>query len=105
MGRELVLLSVTIDPVHDRPEVLARYAETWKADPNSWHFLTGGLSEVKTMCRKFGMSFWPEEGEFTHCLHTVVIDRWGRLAANFEGNDFTAQHSGDFLATTLDKID
>src|SRR5438128_1750291 len=40
LGRDLVLLTVTFDPVHDTPEVLARYAGQWGADPASWHFLT-----------------------------------------------------------------
>ena len=101
MGRDLVLLSITIDPVHDQPEVMAKYAETWKADPNSWHFLTGSLSEVKQVCRTFGVNYWPDEGTLTHSLHTVIIDRQGKLAANFEGNEFTAEQLGDFVATTL----
>jgi protein SCO1 len=101
MGRDLVLLTITMDPVHDRPEVLANYAETWKADPGSWHFLTGSLAEVQTVCRKFGVNFWSDEGTLTHSLHTIVIDRQGRLAANFEGNEFSAQQLGDFLATVL----
>jgi protein SCO1/2 len=101
MGRDLVLLSITIDPVHDLPAVMAKYAETWKADPNSWHFLTGSLSEVKQVCRGFGVNYWPDEGALTHSLHTAVIDRQGKLAANFEGNEFTAEQLGDFVATTL----
>jgi cytochrome oxidase Cu insertion factor (SCO1/SenC/PrrC family) len=104
MGRNLVLLSITMDPAHDRPEVLAKYAETWKADPNSWHFLTGGLSEVKTVCGRFGVNFWPDEGALTHSMHTVIIDRRRRLTANFEGNEFTAEQLGDFLATTLAQV-
>src|SRR6185503_311849 len=40
LGRDLVLLTVTFDPVHDTPEVLANYAEQWKADA-AWRFLTG----------------------------------------------------------------
>ncbi len=101
MGRDLILLSISIDPVHDQPEVMAKYAETWKADPNSWHFLTGSLSDVKQVCRGFGVNYWPDEGSLTHSLHTVVIDRQGKLAANFEGNEFTAEQLGDFVATTL----
>jgi protein SCO1 len=101
MGRDLMLLSISFDPVHDQPEVLAKYAATWKADPNSWHFLTGSLSEVKAVCRKFGVDFWADEGTLAHSLHTVVIDRDGKLAANFEGNEFTAEQLGDFLATIL----
>jgi protein SCO1/2 len=101
MGRDLVLLSVTFDPVHDRPEVLAKYAATWKADPNSWHFLTGPVSDVKAVCKRFGVNFWPDEGTLTHSLHTVVIGRGGKLAANFEGNEFTAEQLGDFVDSTL----
>jgi len=32
-GSDLVLLSITFDSVHDTPQLLARYAATWKADP------------------------------------------------------------------------
>jgi protein SCO1 len=97
MGRDLVLLSISFDPVRDQPEVLAKYAATFKADPQSWHFLTGPLDEVKTVSRRFGMNFWPDEVYFTHSLHTLVIDRRGRLAADFEGNQFTARQLGDYL--------
>jgi protein SCO1/2 len=40
MGQDLILLTITMDPVHDTPEVLAKYAATWKADTRFWHFLT-----------------------------------------------------------------
>jgi protein SCO1/2 len=101
MGRDLVLLSISFDPVHDQPEVLAKYASTWKADPNSWHFLTGTPGEVKAVCSRFGLNFWPDEGTLAHSLHTLVIDREGKLAANFEGNQFSAEQLGDFVETTL----
>lgn len=101
MGRDLILLTVTIDPVHDRPEVLARYAETWKADAKSWHFLTGSQAEVKEVAHRFGLNFWQDEGLLTHVLHTVVIDRAGKVAADFEGNDFTADQLGDSVEVVL----
>ena len=103
MGMDLVLLSITFDPVHDRPEVLAKYASTWKADPHSWHFLTGTLSAVKTVCRMFGLNFWQDEGTLTHSLHTIIVDRHGKLAANFEGNELTAEQLGDFVEVSLDQ--
>jgi protein SCO1/2 len=101
MGRDLILLSVTFDPVHDQPKVLAQYATTWKADPGSWHFLTGSLDEVKAVTRQFGLNFWPDEGYFTHSLHTLVIDRHGKLAADFEGNQFTARQLGDYVEVAM----
>jgi len=101
MGRDLVLLSISFDPVHDQPKVLAKYAATWKADPESWHFLTGPLDEVKAVSRRFGLNFWPEDVYVTHSLHTLVIDRRGRLAADFEGNQFTARQLGDYLEALI----
>jgi protein SCO1/2 len=103
MGRDLILLSISFDPVHDQPEVLAKYAGTWKADPNSWHFLTGTQAEVKAVCARFGLNFWPDEGALAHSLHTIVIDRQGNLAANFEGNQFSAEQLGDFVQTALNR--
>ena len=103
MGSDLVLLSISFDPVHDTPEVLAKYATTWRADANSWHFLTGAPAEVKVVCRRFGLNFWPDEGSLAHSMHTLVIDRDGKLAANFEGNQFSAEQLGDFVETTLNR--
>lgn len=101
MGRDLILLTVTFDPAHDRPEVLANYARIWKADFQTWHFLTGSLADVQRVCAMFGVGFWQDEGMFTHSLHTVVIDRKGRLAADVEGNQFTAQQLGDLVEGVL----
>jgi protein SCO1/2 len=101
MGHDLILFSLTFDPVHDQPKVLAQYAATWKADPASWHFLTGSLEEVKAVSHQFGLNFWADEGSYTHSLHTLVIDRHGKLAADFEGNQFTARQLGDYLEAAL----
>lgn len=102
MGRDLVLLSITFDPVHDQPKILAQYAATWNASPSSWHFLTGSLPDVQAVCRKFGLNFWQDEGLVTHSLHTLVIDRQGKLAADFEGNEFSAEQLGDFVAVLME---
>lgn len=100
-NRDLVLLTVTFDPIHDLPEVLARYAATWKAEPAMWHFLTGDASIVERVCTMFGVSHWRDDGLFVHSLHTAVIDRRGRLIANIEGNTFTAQQLGDLVEVAL----
>ena len=41
-------------------------------------------------------------GLFVHSLHTVIVARDGRLIANLEGNEFTAQQFADLLQTVLD---
>jgi protein SCO1/2 len=101
LGRDLVLLSITFDPDHDQPDVLKKYADQWEANVEGWHFLTGTLSSVKQVCGMFGVNFWPDEGLLTHSLHTVIVDREGKLVANMEGNQFTAVQLGDLVEATL----
>ena len=101
LGRDLVLLTVTFDPARDRPDVLASYARTWKADPNTWHFLTGPVPDVQKLDHLFGVEFFPDEGLMNHSLHTAIIDRHGRLFTNIEGNQFTAEQLGDLVQAVL----
>jgi protein SCO1/2 len=103
LGKDLVFLSVSFDPTHDQPAVLASYAKTWKANADGWHFLTGPLPEVAQVCHEFGLNFWQDMGLITHTLHTVVLDRRGRVAANLEGNQFSARQLGDLIQSTLDR--
>jgi protein SCO1/2 len=102
LGRDLILLNITFDPVHDQPEVLAEYARNWNAaGVPGWYFLTGPAPEVQNVCHEFGMNFWQDEGLITHALHTVILDRQGKLVANLEGNEFTAQQLGDLFDSVL----
>ena len=97
----LALLTISFDPARDSPEVLARYAKIWNPDFSRWHFLTGSAEDVHRVCAQFGVAYWLDEGLFTHTLHTVIIDRRGRLAANLEGNKFTAKQLGDLVDSVL----
>jgi protein SCO1/2 len=101
LGRDLVLLSIVVDPEHDQGKTLSNYASIWHANPQGWHFLTGPLPDVQRVTRMFGMDFWNGEGVVTHSFHTIVVDQRRKLAANIEGNQFTAQQLGDLVEAML----
>jgi len=101
MGRDLILLTISFDPAHDTPEIMAQYGKTWNADAQSWRLLTGPPAKVQKLCNQFGISFWPDEGLMIHSLHTFIVDRDGTLLANLEGNEFTADQLGDLVQTAL----
>jgi protein SCO1/2 len=101
MGRNLILLTISLDPVHDQPETLFEYARTWNIQSKGWHLLTGPPAEVQKFCERFGVAFFPDEGQLIHSLHTLIIDRQGILAANLEGNEFTAEELGDLVQSVL----
>jgi protein SCO1/2 len=101
LGTNLIFISITFDPTHDTPEALAQYGKTWSADPKSWKLLTGPQSDIDKIGGQFGVSHFAEEGLITHSLHTVIIKRDGTLAANLEGNQFSADQLGDLVQTVL----
>lgn len=101
LGRDVVLLTITFDPVHDTPDVMAKYASQWSANADTWRFLTGPPTDVERVCRYFGVHAYSNEGLLDHSLHTVVVDRQGTLVANIEGNQFTATQLGDVVAGVI----
>jgi len=102
VGKDLALLTITLDPVHDQPEILRDYASKFKADPENWRFLTGAAADVQRAGDLFGVTFVPAEGLFVHSQRTAIIGRDGKLIANLEGNEFTSRQFADLLATALD---
>ncbi len=103
VGRDLVLLTVVLDPQHDQGKDLAEYARVWTSQPSGWHFLTGPAADISRVAGLFGVEFWKDEGSVLHTLNTVVIDRGGRLAATLEGTEFTGAQLVDVVAGVLKK--
>lgn len=53
VGREVVMISVSVDPLTDTPAVLKKYADSFKAQPG-WYFLTGEKKNVDWVLYKLG---------------------------------------------------
>ena len=98
-GDSLVLLSVTVDPEFDTPEVLAAYARRWAAGPG-WRFLTGG---VASLAASLGEVYWAEEGSIGHNSTTSIIGRDGRLAAQVEGSNYRPDQLVHLISCQLEK--
>jgi len=95
------LLSITLDPVYDRPEILAEYARRWQANRETWRFLTGGVEEIAAVAGQFGLIYWPEEGSITHTVATAVVGRDGKLAALIEGSSYRPEQLRDLVENAL----
>src|ERR1700737_3283579 len=46
LGDRVMLVSLSVDPQHDTPAVLAEYGQQFKADTSSWKFLSGDWDQV-----------------------------------------------------------
>lgn len=67
------LLSVTIDPQFDTPEVLRSYADHQKADPQVWTFATGEPAQIENLTQSFAVFVQPEGGTISHGLATALM--------------------------------
>jgi cytochrome oxidase Cu insertion factor (SCO1/SenC/PrrC family) len=52
-GREVELISISVDPTTDTPERLKAFAEKFKAGPG-WTFVTGGKPEIGALLKALG---------------------------------------------------
>jgi len=100
-GRDVTLLSITIDPQFDTPPVLAEYAHRYGGDGESWRFLTGTTDQIRDVGGRFGLIYWPEEGSLTHTSATAVIGRDGRLEALIEGSSYRPDQLRDLIEHDL----
>jgi protein SCO1/2 len=53
-GRDLRFISISIDPQHDRPQDLARFAAKFEAVHPDWLFVTGEPGSVDHVVKKLG---------------------------------------------------
>jgi cytochrome oxidase Cu insertion factor (SCO1/SenC/PrrC family) len=87
------LITFTVDPSHDKPDELKRYAENFRADPKRWLFLTGDQDVIYRLLREgFKVPVEQNQGEdrkpgqeVMHSAKLVVIDKKGHLRGYFNG--------------------
>ena len=91
------LVSISVDPVHDTPEVLERYAGKFGA-PERWLFLTGEREAVRRLSVegfKLGLEMDPPPEmaapePILHSTRFVLVDGEGRIRGYYEAFDETS---------------
>jgi len=84
------LISFTINPRYDTPEVLAQYAQKYGADHPNWNFLTGDQEAIYTLSRD-GFYILANENEdapggFEHSGMFALVDKDGYLRSRVDQN-------------------
>lgn len=85
------LVSLTVDPRDDTPEVLAKYGERFGADTNRWLLLTGdktelyGLISTSFLAQDLNDPFTYMPGNFSHTDRIALVDARGNLRGYFDG--------------------
>lgn len=81
-------LSISVDPQHDRPEILKQYAEKYKGVPaGKWLFLTGDTSSVYNLARNGFLvnALKVSDKEFVFSDKLVLIDANKHIRGYYTG--------------------
>jgi cytochrome oxidase Cu insertion factor (SCO1/SenC/PrrC family) len=85
---DVQLVSFSVDPDKDTPEVLHRYAERLQAEPGRWDFLTGPKSAIYKLSHdgfKLAISNGSDaQGIPVHSTRMVLVDRHGQIRGYYD---------------------
>ena len=88
---EVKLVSLTVDPDDDTPDVLGKYSGRFSVDTNRWLFLTGDKSQLyhligaSFLAHDTGNAFGYMPGDYAHTERIAVVDTHGQLRGYFDG--------------------
>jgi len=90
---EVQLVSFTVDPDTDTPPVLAKYADSFDADPNRWWFLTGPKKPLYDLIQNGFLQVvedntgQPQAGQnrVVHSTYLALVDGDGNVRGIYDG--------------------
>lgn len=93
-NQKLELVSISVDPENDTPEVLRAYAKKHGADVDNWSFLTGDFATIARTSEdgfKIALAGKVEEGKphlgITHGSHLILVDGRGKIRGYFRSSE------------------
>ncbi|MFD1030651.1 SCO family protein [Metaplanococcus flavidus] len=84
------IVAFSVDPVTDKPEVLADYLDKFNVpDPSKWHLLTGySQDDIATYAKDNFKAFVkddPASNQVVHGTSFYLVDGTGNIAHNYDG--------------------
>jgi protein SCO1 len=96
--KDLLILSHSVDPQTDTPEVMAAYARKYQARPGKWFFLTGTKKDIYplavggyfvpvTDASEYDKAIKNPDEAFIHSEKLILIDKEGFIRGFYDGTD------------------
>ncbi len=89
-----LILSHTVNPMHDTVAVLNGYSQNYGAIKNKWHFLTGNKKDIYDLAKNsYLINAFEEDGTAEGFLHSelfLLIDKQKRIRGIYDGTDSVA---------------
>lgn len=91
-NEQVRLVSITVDPETDTPEVLLHYLQQYQARPG-WDFLTGSKKDIKQVMTAFSIK--PSDMitlDSSLLLRSPKTGQWTRVDGQLSGQDFMLEY-------------
>lgn len=102
---EFMILSHSIDPTHDTPAVLKKYADDLGVKGTTWEFLTGSKDEIYDIGQGHYLVTAKEddtaEGGYIHSGAFVLVDKDRRVRGMYDG---TTEEGTQKLIKDIDRL-
>jgi protein SCO1/2 len=100
LGTDVRIVSISLDPEHDSPAELAKYAQSHGASENGWIFLTGPPAKIDQVLALFKLRRTREsDGSITHSISAFLLGSDGRQIRQYNALDV----SPDAVAADVDR--
>ncbi|GAB0155175.1 hypothetical protein CHRYSEOSP005_04350 [Chryseobacterium sp. Alg-005] len=80
------IISISIDPNNDTPEILKQHAKSVGAKSPNWHFLTGDRTYIGNLADQFNIYVGDEEDEGESLNHSgmiALVDKEGNIRCRY----------------------
>ena len=84
------VISISIDPKNDTPEILKEHAKKVGTQNPNWHFLTGDRDYIGTIADEFEIYVGDSEDQAESLNHSgmfALVDKHGKLRCRFNENN------------------
>lgn len=88
--KDIRLITFTVDPGYDTPEILRNYGLRNGADASHWKFLTGSRAAIWDLCKRgftLAITSSPDKADqlIVHSQRFILVDRAGRIRGYYDG--------------------
>ena len=88
LGADVMIVSISLDPEHDTPSALAKYAKSHDADGPGWIFLTGPPAQIDQVLAQFKLRRMHEgDGTITHSISAFLLGPDGHQLRQYNALD------------------
>ena len=80
------MVSVSVNPENDSPQVLAEVAKRYHANIKKWHFLTGSREKIQNLAVK-SFKIGSLDNPVFHSDQFVLVDPHAKIRAYYTGTE------------------